>query len=631
VEVRKVLKKRIHFMTGFGFLLFCLSVFTVHAAEPLISSSRMEGVLVVDVSNSMLTSDPNKISNEAMKMFIDMSSLKGDKIGVISYAGDLVSKADLVKLQTEEDKSTLKGFIDSLGRFPNTDIATGLSEAISTLDNGHEPDYLPLIVLLADGNIDVNEETGKTDQQAAQALDTAVADAKAKGYPIYVIGLNADGTLNKEVLQNVSSSTNGKFFETSDANDLPGILSEIFANHLKLKVVPVDEVVGNGEFQDISINIPNTNVLEANLSLVSSEPLEVKLVDPSGMELPLPSENIQLNTSKSYTMIKMIDPPPGDWILKVKGVPNNKIDINFVFNYDLQLTFAPLANQNYQPGDSVKVTAYFEDNGTKVTNLDLYQNMNPILYVKDTLKGDTEEIPLTSGESGFTGEFIVGDSEQYELVIKAESSSFYRETSAQKIRVQLPAAPPAETKESPIENKESESFSWVTAALIVMAAILLVLPVYAFSKRRRKKSVQLTASSGFSILPEKKKQGRGFSGLVVVEIRNEETGEILEPQAEKLKAFKGEFSLRQLFKLGEEFSEIDPITFVPLTDQALLLFNKSACQLEMNGEAIDEHEYYRFRPNDNLRISLRGTKVSMHIYITSLEKAKQVIPNRKHA
>jgi Ca-activated chloride channel homolog len=33
---------------------------------PVNTSSLMEGVLVVDVSKSMLTSDPNKISNEAM-------------------------------------------------------------------------------------------------------------------------------------------------------------------------------------------------------------------------------------------------------------------------------------------------------------------------------------------------------------------------------------------------------------------------------------------------------------------------------------------------------------------------------------------------------------------------------------
>ena len=189
----------------------------------------------------MLTSDPNKISNEAMKMFIDMSSLKGDKIGSIAYAGDVVAKKDLVKLQTEKDKIDLKAFIDSLGQFPNTDISVGLKDAINALDTSHEKDYLPLIVLLADGNNDIDEKKGKTLQQATDGLNAAVAEAKAKGYPVYVIGLNADGTLNKEVLENIATTTNGKFFETSSADDLPGILSEIFANHLKLKVVPVDE------------------------------------------------------------------------------------------------------------------------------------------------------------------------------------------------------------------------------------------------------------------------------------------------------------------------------------------------------------------------------------------------------
>ena len=37
-------------------------------------SSLIDAVLVVDVSNSMKTSDTNKVGNEAMKMFIDMLS-----------------------------------------------------------------------------------------------------------------------------------------------------------------------------------------------------------------------------------------------------------------------------------------------------------------------------------------------------------------------------------------------------------------------------------------------------------------------------------------------------------------------------------------------------------------------------
>ncbi|TDL73862.1 VWA domain-containing protein [Rhodococcus qingshengii] len=616
-----MLKKTIGILVLFIYLFSQTNSFNVHSEDSFITSSRMEGVLVVDVSKSMLTSDPNKISNEAMKMFIDMSSLKGDKIGVIAYAGEVVSKKDPVKLQSEKDKNDLKGFIDSLSPFANTDISVGLQDAVKALDGSHEKDYLPLIVLLADGNNDVDEKKGKTLQQAADGLNVAVADAKAKGYPIYVIGLNADGTLNKDVLQNIARTTNGKFFETSSADDLPGILSEIFAIHLKLKVVPVEEHIGKGDFQDITLTIPNTNIVEANLSLVSSQPVEVKLIDPSGSEQTLPSDKILFTKSKSYSMLKMINPVPGDWTLKVKGVPEDKIDINFVFNNDLQLTLTPLANKDYKAMDTVKVEAFFEDNGSQIANKYLYQTMKATLFVKDLSTGQTEQILLTAKEQGFTGIFTIGNSENYEVMVKAEGSSFFRETATQQITIQKEAAAaPVSAKTSP--DEESQPFPWIYAALIVLGAILLLTPIYSYSKKRRKVKSgysELAATTAFTFPTNGKRKGkRGFYGQIVLEFKDEETGELSQPQYEKLKAFKGEFSLRKLFKLSGEFTETDQINFVPLTDFALLLLNKSDCVIEMNGEQIDEEEYHRFRPNDKLRIFLKEANKSIYIKIIGL-------------
>lgn len=605
-------------------LFICLfSLTNAQAEDSFVTSSRIEGVLVVDVSKSMLTSDPNKISNEAMKMFIDMSSLKGDKIGSIAYAGDVVAKKDLIKLQTEKDKIDLKAFIDLLDQYSNTDISIGLKEAIMSLDAGHEKDYLPLIVLLADGNNDVDEKQGKTMQQATDDMNNAVAEAKTKGYPVYVIGLNADGTLNKEVLQNIATTTNGKFFETSSADDLPGILSEIFANHLKLKVVPVDELVGKGDFQDVTINIPNTNVLEANLSLVSSQPVEIKLFDPSGTEQTLPSDKITLTQSKSYSMVKMITPVPGDWTLKVKGMPADKIDINFVFNYDLQLSLAPLESKKLKAGDSIKVEAFFEDNGQLVSNNDLYNTMNATLLLTNLETDQTEEIPLSVNQQGYAGEFILGDSENYEIMVKAEGDSFFRETMVQQISVQK-AAVPVEEKVSP--KKEAQPFPWTYTGLIILGAILLVTLMFTRNKKRKKGKNGHSidgAVPAFTFKSGNKKRNRGFFGQIVLEIQDEGTGELFEPKFEKLKGFKGEFNLRQLFNLSQEFTESDHINFIPLTDFALLVYNKSNCKIEMNGIEI-EGDYQRFRPNDTLRIVLQDVNKSISVQILGLEKIKKL-------
>ncbi|WP_066321181.1 VWA domain-containing protein [Bacillus sp. FJAT-29814] len=581
-------------------VVFCMiSSFQVRAEGDADVTSRIEGVLVVDASRSMLSSDPNNLSSEAMKMFVDMSSVKGDKIGVIAYGNNVESKMDMVKIQAEADKQGIKKYIDSLSaKYPYTDISTGVTEAISFLDKGHESGYEPLIVVLADGNNDLDKTKSKTNQQADEQLAQSVVDAKAKGYPIYVIGLNADGKLNKELLQKIATGTNGKFFETNNANDLPGILSEIFAAHLKLKMVPVQDVVAKPEFQDVPFTVPNENVLEANISLISGKPVEVKLVDPSGKEQAIPSDSISLTKSKNYSMLKLINPVQGDWILKVKGFPEDKIDIKMVFNNDLQLKTAPIP-KTMKAGQTVKVEAFFVEGSKEVVNKDLYQSLKSVLLVKDLTSGNTEEIPLKAGDKEFSGEFKTGDSGEFALVVKAEGDSFFRETPPQKFSIPAGAA---KGKSEPVVadvklTSETDSYPWIYIVAGVVAVLLL-------------------GVSTFSFAAKKQRAKRGFHGKIVMEITDEDTGVSTDPKVQRFKSLKNEFHLRQLFQLDPEFSEIDQITFVPLTDNTLLLLNKSKCTIDIGGELIDAETGHRLRRNDKLRIKLpKGNKA---IYIENI-------------
>ena len=587
-----MLKKWISSFIVFTFLLCNSSYLSVRAASPLHSTSRIEGMLVVDVSNSMKSSDPNNISSEAMKMFIDMASLNGDKVGAIAYADEVMREKALVKIRSEQEKQDLKDFIDSVGKYTYTDLSTGVKEAVKVLDSSHEKDYFPLIVLLADGNNELDPKKPKTAAMAADDLKKAVSEAKAKGYPIYTIGLNANGKLNKDVLANVAESTNGKFFEATSADKLPGILSEIFANHLKLKIVPVDQLVGNGDFQDITIPVPNENVLEANISLISSQPVEVKLIDPSGKELAIPSDQVLLSRSKTYSMVKLMKPVQGDWTLKVKGVPQDKIDINLVFNYDLQLKLSPLAKQSYKAGETVQVRAIFEDNGTAIPDKEIYKSMKATVYVKDLDKGNTEEFVLNADAQGFTGQFKLGKSTGYEVVVKAEDNSFFRETQPEKIVVQNSAAAPVAAK--PSSTEDEKPFPWLYVAAGVVGALLL-------------------AALAYIVLSKFKQASRGFSGQMIVEIKDEDTGERISPQFKKLKGFKGKFRLHQLLSLSPEFTETEQIIFKPASGDALLIVNHSDCTIEKGGRAIDAKKGLVVKRNDRLRIIPK--KVNKSIYV----------------
>ncbi|MEK5234979.1 vWA domain-containing protein [Paenibacillus sp. FSL L8-0470] len=552
--------------------------------------SHIDAVLLIDVSNSMNKSDKNKIANEAMKMFIDMLSAQGDKVGIVAYTDKVQREKALLQISSAGDKQDLKDFIDGLSRGPYTDIAVGMEEAVKVLENGSDPGHEPMIVMLADGNNDLDESSGRTQSQSDQELDAAIETAKQKGYPVYTIGLNADGKLNKEILAGLSDKTGGKAFTTDSADDLPQILSEIFASHLKLKVVPVQSITANGSYQDVTVNVPNSSVLEANISIMSSQPVTAKLTDPSGKSIAIPSDDVLLSKSSSYSLIKLISPEQGDWKLQVKGVPKDKIDINLVFNYDLELKIDALPSAaTYKKGDKVEISSHLFSNGAQVTLSNLYQDMKAVLLATDLDTGDVQEIPLDNSAAVFKGTFELKDSHEYELKVRAEESSFYRESDVLKINAKTgtvatntPAAGTKPGGEEPALEKSSSK----TLYLIIGGVVLL-----------------LAAAVAFWLL--RKNSTRGFVGQMVVEVLDGNTGEKTYPQYKKLSAFRGKFSLHQLLQLAPELKESEKLVFTPGKNDRLLLRGGEGISVERSGRVADTSRGLELKSGDRISVALQ--------------------------
>lgn len=549
-------------------------------------TSQIDAVLVVDASNSMKTSDPKQIGNEAMKMFIDMLAAKGDKVGIVSYTDKIQREKALLAIQSEADKTDLKQFIDQLDRGAYTDISVGVKEAVKVLKQGSDPSHEPMIVVLADGNNALDPKSGRTQSQSDQDLNQAVQDAKKDNIPIYTIGLNADGKLNKSALADLSDKTAAKSFSTSTADDLPQILSEIFASHQKLKIVPVQAITANGSYQEVTVNVPNANVEEANISIMSSSPVDVKLTDPSGAAQAIPSANVLRSKSKTYSLIKLLNPEQGDWKLQVKGVPKDKIDINLVFNYDLELDMDPVASKSVKPGDKIDINSYLVSNGQKLQNNVLYNNMSAKLIVKDLDSGDTQEVKLANKGDHFEGTYKVAEKHQYELKVRAEEKSFYRETQPVTISAKPTGASSGNGQAAGTDKEDKKPFPvWPVIIGVIALAVI--------------------AAAAYFILSALKKANRGFVGQMVIEIRDENTGEKTYPQYKKLTTFKGKFNLHQLLQLAPELKEADKILFTPGKNDRIVLKNTSTCTIERSGRVIDASGGVELKSGDRLSVSMQ--------------------------
>lgn len=563
-------------------LVLCLTQLpsTMFAASattsPNNATTSVDAVLVLDASNSMKSSDPQQLGSEAMKLFIDMLPSQGDRVGIVSYTDRIEREKALTAIQSADDKTELKSFIDGLTRGAYTDISVGMKEAVSILQDNAQQGHEPMIVLFADGNNQLNSNSGRSNSQADTDLNTAVEQAKKDGYPVYTIGLNADGKLNQEALKKIADDTGGKSFVTTSAEELPEILSEIFADHQEVNVVPVDSITGNGQFQDVKIHIPNANVKEANISIMSSEAVDVKLVDPSGNAVAVPSDKVSMSTSKSYSLVKLLSPAQGDWTLQVKGVDQDKIDINLVFNYNLELALDPIPTKAYSKGDKIDIVSYLTSGGQKLTDNSQAGSMKAVLNVTDVDTGTTSQVPLTTDGSEFKGTFEVPDNHVYQLVARAEEQSFYRETAPITI----------DAKGGVSGSGEQAGLGLVTWIIIAVVALLVLAGLW-------------------FLLGFLKKRNRGFVGQMVIEIRDENTGERSYPQYKKLTTFRGKFNLHQLVQLAPELKETENIVFTPSSNDRIMIRNNADNVIEKSARAIDASKGFELKSGDRITIGLR--------------------------
>lgn len=504
-----------------------------HAEARATGSASVDAVLVLDASHSMNESDPQGISAEAMKMFIDMLPASGSRVGIVSYTDKVQREKALLEIRGESDKQELKSFVGEIDRGPFTDTAVGVSEAVRMLLRGEEEGRDPMIVLLADGNTSLDSEGKRTRADSAAELAEAAGQAKDAGIPIYTIGLNADGTLNRGVLRQVSDRTGGKAFVTDSAADLPDILGEIFAGHQQARVMTVaasapsvkpeirdsDKSGESREVSEFRIEIPDGEVIEANASIQGAARGSMELLDPDGRTVSIPSDRAMLSESSAYALLKLVRPEQGTWTLRVQGAGTKPPEMGLVFSYDFELAIDKLGPY-YERGSKLDVSAYLERSGRRLNSPDLYRSARAALIVREEESGAEEKIPLSLENGRFVGSYTLSRAYNYDLTVRAESASFYRESKPVRVEVSGSAPREAAQEAEPAFRPLSALAPAVPGLLGAAGAAALAALVGGIARANRR-----------------------FAGKLLVEIVDEHSGRVLHAHAADLTGLKGRADL----------------------------------------------------------------------------------------
>lgn len=581
------------FIIGFAIMLLLFPSMLMAAT----SDAQLDAVLVIDASGSMKETDPNKLGLEGVKLFVDMLGLTDNQVGVVTYGSDVSQTYPMSLVKNQSDKENIKNFVDGITRdLEYTDITSGLKEAVKMLNQRNASGNSPLIVVFTDGNNAIGGVANRTPADIDKDLAAIISQAQSEGYPIYTIGLNDNGKLNEAYLEKISVDTKAKAFATKDPAELPDILTEIFAAHSNLKVQSLGPITGTGNFEEVVVNIPNGNVLEANLSATSKSPVGFKLVDPNGNEQAIPSQNITLHTSNSYSLLKLARPMQGDWKLYVKGIAGDQINIDLVYNYDIEVTMKPLSQSNYGVGDKLIVEAYLSLQGNAVNDPNLYNSAKGYLVLTENQTGIETRINMQLQGQSFVGEYTLKDKGDYTVKVIVEDTSYVRESTETQIQVGAvattsPAATP--NLNNTEDTKEESNPLWLYIGLGILGVVLLIVIVLALKAYKVAKTPLV--------------------GQVVLELKDNTTGKLTPPQYKKLSLFQGKVSLHALLQFAPEFKETEKVILKAAPGDKVILYNNSAYVIEKSGRVVKANEGLELKKGDRLSINIADSGETVQI------------------
>ena len=469
------------------------------------AGDAVDVIMILDYSGSMIDNDPHRLMIKAAMNFIDMCDVSGSRIALIPFnsgdegfmntpnwlaaCGRFRSVNNITEREAIRQDLLLGRNAFHYGSYTNGGPAFRraweLYEANLTSPERNEN---CIVIFFSDGVIALaGNNANSSEAIASKALVTEhVEKFHQAGVPIYVIGLQGNGTFDKVWLDGIAETTGtgaARVVVNGDSTVLHEAFSEIFAEYLGTEPLPIEsrDIVVSDNIAVIFINIPNNSIVEANIRLSLNNPRAsfgdvIRLIRPGGTVVaPLtcgtPQDgDVVVGNSGSYYNMKLIRPTQGNWILTLNVNEAQLVSAEIIANYDIGIRFRPLANPEPAKGDPLRLEAEFYSTQTGETYSQdeyLYQ-LNMI--TESIATKDGEPLPdffqverADNGTYLFVGEIERMEKGSYAFQVKVDGAGIQAETEL--ITFDLTNNAPVRIGEDFTEpvNLSVESMGWHTA------------------------------------------------------------------------------------------------------------------------------------------------------------------------
>lgn len=397
-------------------MLICMSVSAIWAEgeevaqQTTADNMSFDVIFAIDGSGSMKKSDALKLRLTAGRLFTEMTYSNTSRAGFVQFTNIIMDSQGLTDLSTEDSKASfrdrLSGLQDSVKGSWDTDISLGLTQALNLLKEGDSfnGDRNPMIILLSDGNTDLPNGPRTVEESNAELTGT-LSEAASLGVPIYSIGLNYDGKLDVDYMQNIANQTGGAFYNITTATDFNKYMTDIFGNVADGDLTGLNPAYIDGRFVTDFV-IDNGSVLMANIVILTDKGVsDPQLIDPTGAVVPLDADHgviVSTDTSdenkvSTYTILKIMYPVQGAWKVSVKGEADDAVQVNLLTTYDI--SFKLLNSRDPIAGNDINIYGKLVRGDENITDSNLLSGAMAICTIMDN-KGNIvgENLPMTYNE-----------------------------------------------------------------------------------------------------------------------------------------------------------------------------------------------------------------------------------------
>lgn len=408
-------------------MVLSIVIMPVEAVEKN-TSNRFNVCFVLDSTNSLLDTDPEKLRYDATSMFLGLLANDGNYVGSVIFSDGIIKKTDVIPINGASDKVKAEQDLETKEQLGATTIGEALDQAINMLIEKGNKDIPSVVILLSDG------QSNKQNEKEMNSRSEALAKAKTNSIPVYTVALNADGEADLDVLEQIANATDGKYKEVKKADDLKDVFREFYNMIYSAGTIKImDGVIPENGKISVPFEVPYQGVEEVNIIISSDNKIEdLTLTKPDGKELDEEEVAGITTVAKRFTITKITKPIGGEWKLEGKGTPGSNIKIDMVYNDSITIQTEYEEKDKYSISDTVSVSGFILDNGEKMSSG--YEDYTAKL-IPDNNKG--KEVPMRLNNNSFVGDISFDQEGTYTYHMELEGNGLkkYTETASIKLNV----------------------------------------------------------------------------------------------------------------------------------------------------------------------------------------------------